>query len=127
MERNLGYLTPVGQLRPVHLSPVSINTNLPTGVNLVPRGRPWIVLFNNRCLAFFFVLLWLQDPAYQEYYEQYYAELEKSSQALPNKQQQQQHRQQSDPSKTPAKTGQEQKVRRMFIYFFKVFVQVLIL
>jgi hypothetical protein len=43
-----------------------------------------------------------QDPAYQEYYEQYYAELEKNSETLPNKQQ--------DLQKKSSKSSREQKV-----------------
>ena len=47
-----------------------------------------------------------QDPAYQEYYEQYYAELEKNSQGPHHKQQQQ------DLTKKTSKTSQDQKVRK---------------
>jgi len=50
-----------------------------------------------------------QDPAYQEYYEQYYAELEKNSQG-PH------HKQQQDPSKKTSKGSQDQKVRCLIFY-----------
>ena len=46
------------------------------------------------------LIIFHQDPAYQEYYEKYYAELEKhSSQGLPNKEE-------------SSKTSQDQKVTK---------------
>ena len=58
------------------------------------------------------LILFHQDPAYQEYYEKYYAELEKhSSQGLPNKKE--------DLSKKSSKTSQDQKVTKIYVGVLK--------